>query len=104
MELILETKKNLRVFDQQVQVYKPLSEHASMLFTCVQKLANCFKYFRSPLEWFEALVSEVLTGSVRDIKVPDNLMAINAHVLHLKHKVLSKVYEALQVSRNILLQ
>lgn len=98
LELITETIKNLRAFDQQVQVYKTLSGYMTMLFRCVQRLANCFKYFKFPLYCFEAILSELLTSSGRDIKIPDNLMAVNAHVLHLKHKVLLSVLESLKVS------
>ena len=98
LELIHETKKNIKAFDQQSLAYKSLSEYCSLLFSSTQKLVQYFQYFKFPLSRFERLLGEVLTCSSRDLKVPDNLMAINAHVLHLRHELLSAVCKALRVS------
>ena len=98
LELIHETKKNIKAFDQQSLAYKSLSEYCSLVFNSTQKLVQCFQYFKFPLSRFEDLLGEVLTSSSRDLKVPDNLMAINAHVLHLRHELLSTVCTALRVS------
>ena len=98
LELIHETKKNIRAFDQQSLAYKSLSEYCSLLFSSTQKLIQCFQYFKFPLSRFEGLLDEVLTCSSKGLKVPDNLMAINAHVLHLRHELLAAVCTDLKVS------
>lgn len=97
LELIHETNKNIRTFNQQSLAYKSLSEYSSLLYTCIRRLQQCFRYFKFPLDQFEVLFSEVLTNSSRGVKVPDNVMAINAHVLHLKHQLLSVVCNTLKV-------
>ncbi len=97
LELIQETNKNIRVFDQQSLPYKSLSEYASLLYTSVQTIRHSFQYFQFPLSQFKSLFSEVLVHSSKEVKVSDNLMAINAHVLYLKHQLLSAVSNALKV-------
>ncbi len=97
IELIQETNKNIRAFDQQSLAYKSLSEYASLLYTCVHTIRHSFQYFQFPLCLFESLFSEVLVNSCREVKVSDNLMAINAHVLYLRHQLLAAVCNALKV-------
>ena len=96
LELITETKKNLRLYDQQAFAYKPLSVYASLIVSTLQNLAAKMKYFSFKMSDLEKILETLIVSSV-DNRVPDNLMSVNAHVLCLKHHLLSSVYKTLQV-------
>ena len=96
MEQITETKKILRSFDQQIQVYKPLAEYATSIFNTVQKLSSSFGYYQLGLREFEQFI-EVMVMAHKNLKVANNSMALMAHMLHLKNQLLSRAYTALQI-------
>lgn len=92
---ILETMKILRIFDQRVEVYRPLAEYATILFGVVQKLSETFQYFKLGLNQFQGLVADLI-AKYKDRRVADDTMAMNAHILHLKHELLLALCRALQ--------
>ena len=96
MEQIAETKKILRSFDQQIQVYKPLAEYAASIFNGVQKLGSSFRCYQLSLTEFEQLIEDVVMAH-KDLKVANNSMALKGHVLHLKKQLLLRVYNATQI-------
>ncbi len=95
-EQVAESKRVLRVFDQQVQLYKPLADHAATALSVVQRLSNTFKYFGLDLDSFEQLLATLFTTDKKS-KVPDNAMAITGHVLHLKPQLLVSLMSAIRV-------
>ena len=96
LDLIRETHKSLRHYEQQARPYSPLAEYARIVFSSVQKLANSLKYFTLSLAQFEHLLINLIASS-RVNKIPDSSSSIKAHVLHLKHQLLISVCQALQL-------
>lgn len=96
-EQIREAKMNLRVSEQQVFPYKPLSSYASVLLSTIQRVASVIRYFNLSVDRFETMLSKVIY-EFKDMKVPDHSMSIKAHVIHFKNHLLLSVYQKLQVS------
>lgn len=93
---IKETRKNLKVFDEQMVVYKPLSHTASIVLASLQRLSSAVRYFNLRVDDFEG----ILLGLIEKFKsnrVLGHAMSIKAHVLHLKKQLLLTIYHQLQV-------
>ena len=96
LEQIADTKKSMKLFDQQALAYKSLSEFASIILTTVQKLSSILKYFTFSIDEFEQLIVNLIARREGN-RVPDNAMAISANVLYLKHQLLISIHKTLQV-------
>ena len=94
---IRETKKILRSFDQQIELYKPLAKYATAIFNMIQTLSYTLKYFSFSLDQFRVLLSGLI-ARYKENKVFGSVSAINAHVLHLKCQLLVQVHRTLCVS------
>ena len=98
LEQISDTKKSIKMFEQQALAYKSLAELASIILTAVEKLSSTLKYFTFGISKFEKLIVKLI--SIRGgIKVCDNPMSIHANVLCLKNQLLIAVNRNLQVYR-----
>lgn len=96
LEQISDTNKSMLQFDQLALAYKPLSDLASVIFTAVEKLSTVLNYFVFDIDKLERVIERLI--SERDgYRVCDNVMSINANVLHLKRRLFASVYELLQV-------
>ena len=96
LELIRETKKFLRLFKQQEKVYRPITDFAASLFEAIQKLSATLGYFRLPLRQFQAMLVKVIMQH-KGLQNPDNSMALNARVLHLKHQLMEAVFNTVRM-------
>ncbi len=96
-EQVAESKRVLRYFDQQVQVYRLLAEHATILYSVVQRLSDSFKYFGLTLGLFKQLLASLIVTHKKN-KISDNAMAIRGHVLHLKHQLLISLVDTIRVN------
>lgn len=94
---IRETKKILRSFDQQTELYKPLAKYAATIFNTIQTLSYTLKYFSFSLGQFQDLLSGLI-ARYKENKVFGSVSAMNAHVLHLKSQLLMEVHRTLCVS------
>lgn len=95
-EQVAESKRVLRSFDQQVQVYKPLADHAAIIFSVVNRISNNFKYFGLSLDAFKLQLASLFVADKKS-KTPDSTMAISGHVLHLKHQLLVSLLDTISV-------
>ena len=95
-EQVAESKRILQSFDQQVQIYKPLADYVSVIFSVAQRLASTFKYFAVSLGQVEQLLKSLITID-KDHKVANNLMTVGGRVLHLKHQLLISVISNLRI-------
>lgn len=94
LDLIRETRKILRVLEQQEKVYHPLTNFAASLFAAIQKLSATLGYFQFPLHRFQALLVDVIEQH-KCLQTPDDGMALRARVLHLRHRLMEAVFSAL---------
>ena len=98
LEQISDTKKSLKMFEQQALAYKSLAELASISLTAVEKLSYTLKYFTFGIRKLEKLIVKLI--SIRGgNKVWDNPMSIHDNVLYLKQQLLISVHRNLQVCR-----
>ena len=96
LEQISDTKKSMRLFEQQALAYKPLAEFASIILTVVERLSSVLKYFMFGISKLEQLIVKLI--SIRENnKVCDDPMSIFANVLYLKHQLFISVHQNLQV-------